>query len=213
MVRQRLSEDQRRQEILEAARKCFLEKGFADTTMEAVIERTTLSKGGVYRYYPSTVQMLADLMKKGTNHRFNILRESWCIHKGDQEAFIDYLVDGLYQKIIDENPYKKLYALFLLEVPKNEELLKLKVGLIQHFFSIFSQEEYSSSELIQVFKNRAFIEFINAMIVGVEMIDMCEIFIQQPDVLKTLIQAYFKKSLNQWMEVDVWIEKINEKNC
>lgn len=197
MVRQRLSEEQRRQEILEAACECFLEKGFTDTTMEAVIERTTLSKGGVYRYYPSTIRMLADLMKCGTNHRFNILRKSCCTHRGDQAAFIDSLVEGLYQKMIDENPYKKLYALFLLEAPKNEELAELKEELTKYFFSALSQEDFASPELALTLHNQAFIEFINAIIVGVEMMSMREVFKKHPDFLKTLIRTYLKKSLKQ----------------
>lgn len=40
--------EKRKLEILEAAKKCFLEKGFQNTTMEDVIEKVSLSNGGVY---------------------------------------------------------------------------------------------------------------------------------------------------------------------
>ncbi|MDU6784451.1 MAG: TetR/AcrR family transcriptional regulator, partial [Peptoniphilus harei] len=45
--------EKRKLEILEAAMKCFLEKGFQNTTMEDVIEKVSLSKGGVYYHYGS----------------------------------------------------------------------------------------------------------------------------------------------------------------
>lgn len=202
MVRIRLSEQERRQEILEAARKCFLEKGFSDTTMEAVIERTSLSKGGVYRYYSSTSQMLADLMKKGTVHRFELLREACNTHitelsqKLELEQVIDCLVDCIYQKIIDENPYKKLYALFLLELPRNKELAKLKEELTVHFFTLLSQEIYAKVLPAQIFSNEVLINFINAMIVAVEIMNMRESFKAQPDFLKTMLRTYFEKSMN-----------------
>ena len=41
----------RKKEILDAARKVFLSKGFADTVMEDIITETSLSRGGVYYHY------------------------------------------------------------------------------------------------------------------------------------------------------------------
>lgn len=195
MVRQRLSEEQRREEILAAALECFLDKGFKNTTMEAVIERTSLSKGGVYRYYSSTIQMLSDLMKRGTQYRLGLIKEFWIDHLKQDDSLMDCLVEGLYQKIIDVNPYKKLYALFLLEVPNNQALLSLKVDLEQHFFSAWSQEQNSLPALGAVLENQAFIEFINAMIIGVELLDMRKTFQEQPDFLKNMIRAYFENAI------------------
>jgi AcrR family transcriptional regulator len=43
----------RRNEILEAAGKCFLEKGFHHTTMQDIYTATNLSPGAVYNYFPS----------------------------------------------------------------------------------------------------------------------------------------------------------------
>ena len=38
----------RKKEILDAAKKAFIKKGFADTVMEDIIAETSLSRGGVY---------------------------------------------------------------------------------------------------------------------------------------------------------------------
>ena len=51
--------EKRKLEILEAAKKCFLEKGFQNTTMEDVIEKVSLSKGGVYYHYSSTYETVS----------------------------------------------------------------------------------------------------------------------------------------------------------
>ena len=58
----RLPADVRKKEIREGAKEIFLKKGFNNTTMEDVIDRVGMSKGGVYRHYKNTSDMLYDLM-------------------------------------------------------------------------------------------------------------------------------------------------------
>ncbi|WP_192579854.1 TetR/AcrR family transcriptional regulator [Micromonospora sp. AMSO31t] len=43
----------RRQQILDAARRCFRRDGFHNTSMQDVIREAGLSVGAVYRYFPS----------------------------------------------------------------------------------------------------------------------------------------------------------------
>ncbi|WP_343443559.1 TetR/AcrR family transcriptional regulator [Micromonospora schwarzwaldensis] len=43
----------RRQQILDAARRCFVRDGFHHTSMQDVIKEAGLSVGAVYRYFPS----------------------------------------------------------------------------------------------------------------------------------------------------------------
>ncbi|MFI2649299.1 MULTISPECIES: TetR/AcrR family transcriptional regulator [Micromonospora] len=43
----------RRQQILDAARRCFRRDGFHNTSMQDVIKEAGLSVGAVYRYFPS----------------------------------------------------------------------------------------------------------------------------------------------------------------
>lgn len=53
----------RKKEILDAAKRVFLRKGFADTVMEDIIVETSLSRGGVYYHYKNKVEILHDLMR------------------------------------------------------------------------------------------------------------------------------------------------------
>ena len=49
----RLPEEERRAQILEAAKKCFVQKGFAATRMDDVASAAHLSKGGLYFHFKS----------------------------------------------------------------------------------------------------------------------------------------------------------------
>lgn len=49
----------RRQQILDAARTCFLRNGFHATSMQDVITAAGLSVGAVYRYFPSKTELIA----------------------------------------------------------------------------------------------------------------------------------------------------------
>jgi AcrR family transcriptional regulator len=51
----------RRQQILAAARACFLRNGFHQTSMQDVIKEAGLSVGAVYRYFPSKNDLITEL--------------------------------------------------------------------------------------------------------------------------------------------------------
>ena len=76
MVRKRMSFEERREEIKKAAAKVFVEKGFANTTMENLIIEAGLSKGGFYYYYKNTIDILYDIMVDGINYRNAIIKKS-----------------------------------------------------------------------------------------------------------------------------------------
>jgi AcrR family transcriptional regulator len=48
----------RRQQILDAARICFLRNGFHQTSMQDVIAQAGMSVGAVYRYFPSKAEIV-----------------------------------------------------------------------------------------------------------------------------------------------------------
>src|SRR5438876_9881667 len=54
----------RRQQILEAARACFLRKGFHATSIQDVIAEAGLSVGAVYRYFPSKTELIAAIVEQ-----------------------------------------------------------------------------------------------------------------------------------------------------
>lgn len=54
----------RRQQILDAARACFLRNGFHQTSMQDVIREADLSVGAVYRYFPSKTELITALAEQ-----------------------------------------------------------------------------------------------------------------------------------------------------
>ena len=50
---------QKRQYILETARKVFAEKGFKRVTMKDIVEACDISRGGLYLYFNSTEEVFA----------------------------------------------------------------------------------------------------------------------------------------------------------
>ncbi len=53
----------RRAEILEAATKCFMEKGFHNTTMQDIYDAANLSPGAVYNYFSSKEDIIIAAVK------------------------------------------------------------------------------------------------------------------------------------------------------
>jgi len=51
----------RRQQILDAARRCFLREGFHNTSMQDVIAEAGLSVGAVYRYFKSKNELITSI--------------------------------------------------------------------------------------------------------------------------------------------------------
>jgi AcrR family transcriptional regulator len=54
----------RRQQIIDAARACFLRNGFHNTSMQDVIAEAGLSVGAVYRYFPSKYELVTALAEQ-----------------------------------------------------------------------------------------------------------------------------------------------------
>lgn len=80
--------DARRNEIIEAARKCFLEKGFHNTTMQDIYAATNLSPGAVYNYFASKEEIVVASIKGYTDWSISSLK--LLISENPDESFIKY---------------------------------------------------------------------------------------------------------------------------
>jgi AcrR family transcriptional regulator len=56
--------DARREQILAAAKRCFLRDGFHETSMQDLFAESGLSSGAVYRYFPSKEDMIAAIAEE-----------------------------------------------------------------------------------------------------------------------------------------------------
>lgn len=74
MCRPRLKRDS----ILDAARECFLEAGYAATSMDAIAARTPASKVTLYRYFNSKLDLFAAVIRHH-GERDHCLLNAWPI--------------------------------------------------------------------------------------------------------------------------------------
>jgi len=56
--------DQTREHIVKEAYKLFARKGFKQVTMKDICESTKLSRGGLYRHYAGTDEILSEILSK-----------------------------------------------------------------------------------------------------------------------------------------------------
>ena len=96
---------QKKQYILETARKVFVEKGYKNVTMKDIVEACDISRGGLYLYFGSTEELLLEVLQK------------------DAEEIDDVFSEG----ITEEDSAADILTLFLKEQKK--ELLRKKNNL------------------------------------------------------------------------------------
>lgn len=65
---------QKKLEILDAAKKVFIRKGYEQTTMKDIVDESGLSRGGVYLYYSSTEEIFLDIMKLNDRHLITMVQ-------------------------------------------------------------------------------------------------------------------------------------------
>lgn len=119
----------RKKEILDAAKKAFLRKGFADTVMEDIITQTSLSRGGVYYHYKNKVEILHDLMREGMAYRVDKINESLAEYSGELDANV--VAHMIVDKVLDESELMSVYAIYLQAKKTNGELRDLFPILVE----------------------------------------------------------------------------------
>ncbi len=55
--------EQKKNYILDMAKKVFVEKGFLSVTMQDIVEACDISRGGLYLYFGSTEEIFAEVLK------------------------------------------------------------------------------------------------------------------------------------------------------
>ena len=194
MKRKRLLPEERKKEIRKAAARIFKEKGFSATTMEDVIAESELSTGGVYHYYKNTVDILYDLMEEGNQYRINETVQH--IQHGSYTSSQDMAAQFIADKILDENEYKPLYALFLLEKahnPKLQELYtRLKTEGLQKMRDAFAVDQTVDGS--GYLDNFLFV-FTSALTIGFECLQEKEILQANREALVAMVKAYLEYCL------------------
>lgn len=188
----RLSEEIRKKEIMDAAAKEIIEKGFDNASMEGIIAGTSLSKGGVYHYYDSVLEIFKDLMVHGIEYRNDVIKENLKdYHEGLEKEF---MARQLFLKIIDENPYMPLYVELLVSMKRHPELKALMVELQRDARERFitpgkdTPAWIKDNNIFQFMSN-----FINAMIIGSDLLEARENFKENRQLIENMFLCILKE--------------------
>ena len=68
--------NQKRQLILETARKIFMEKGYKNVTMKDIVEACGISRGGLYLYFDDTSQIFLEVLKMESQEADDVFSDS-----------------------------------------------------------------------------------------------------------------------------------------
>ncbi|EOZ1611620.1 TPA: TetR/AcrR family transcriptional regulator [Streptococcus pyogenes] len=178
----------RKKEIREAAKECFLNKGFQLTTMEDVITEVGMSRGGVYHHYASTNEMLKDLMFDGNDYRNNLINEYLKNNrvKDKYQQMGDILVD----KSLADTELMRLYTLLLQAKKYNQDLEKLYQELKLNTTNGLSLIAKQLGIKTDIFKDDFLVNYINAMILSSEVLCARNSFSQHKKYIKETMVNY-----------------------
>lgn len=68
-----IHKQQKKEQILEAAKRAFIQKGYELTTMKDIIDESGLSRGGVYLYFSSPEEAFLEIMKANDNNLISMV--------------------------------------------------------------------------------------------------------------------------------------------
>lgn len=65
--------EESRYNILRAAAHCFMERGYAATSIDDVARSLGATKGRIYHHYPSKADLLSGVFRRGMDHIFEVI--------------------------------------------------------------------------------------------------------------------------------------------
>lgn len=158
----------KKKKIREAAKKCFLTKGFQSTTMEDVITEIGMSRGGVYHHYASTNEMLKDLMLDGNDYRNSLINEYLENNRGKDKY--QKMGDILVDKSLADTDLMRLYTLLLQAKKYNEDLEKLYQELKLNTTNELSLIAKQLGIQADIFGDGFLVNYINGLILSSEIL-------------------------------------------
>lgn len=93
----------RREEILDAAQRCFARSGFHLTSMQEICAEARMSPGGLYRYFASKEAMIAAIAERDradVADQFRMMREAPDFFQGLEAAARHYFVDRPLEEVV-----------------------------------------------------------------------------------------------------------------
>ncbi len=156
----RKTSEERMLEIRSAALVLFLEKGYSATTMDDIVNSVNLSKGSVYRYYPSKYIILTDLLKDGINLR-NIIIEEYLSKRDISIEVCSETLAELFFNEASSGDYAKLYVIFLYE-----KMFDSNLEDVYNSVKLYGLKTMKHIEMVDMDKINKITTMMNTLILG-----------------------------------------------
>lgn len=124
-----LPEEVRRGQILDAARKCFIEKGYFPTRMDDVARTAGLSKGGIYFHFESKRQIFEALVRQEYIESAEFLREMSVQPQSYREMFAN--LARHYLEFFSKRPDYPRFFMVMGEMAGRDESVREMLALLQ----------------------------------------------------------------------------------
>lgn len=195
---ERRAPKERKAEIKAAATKLFLEKGFSATTMENVVERVSLSKGGVYRIYPSTKAILSDVIldeMRVRNAFYERRAQELAASSGrlGARALAQVVCEGM----LLSPEVAALYAEFLMEKRRSPDLERLYQGICRTTVreTLALVERFGSAGLPRLDEKRLLLlaDLMNAVILGIVVLGRRREFAVHQETFIALLASFLNE--------------------
>ncbi len=92
--------EERRREIIEAARRCFLQNGFHQTTTDEICREAAITPGGLYHYFDSKEAIISAVIEDAARNNVENLK-STAEASGDTRSAVQALASQFFERIRD----------------------------------------------------------------------------------------------------------------
>ncbi len=191
MPRVRLSREERKKSIRDVTVELITEKGFGNTSVQDIIDRTNISKGGFYHYYANKEELFKEILEDALQYRKTVLTDYRDKNKGMPRK--ELIVELLLDKILDYNRYKKMFVKLITEMSNDIKIMQLYNSLdndlTEDFMDFFKKEGFD--EFIKI-SNEEFGVIIISLIMVTTMFGYHDNE-KLRDMLRDMFTAYFER--------------------
>ncbi|TDQ67515.1 TetR family transcriptional regulator [Maritalea mobilis] len=134
--------ERRTQQILEAARTCFIQHGIHKTSMQQICQQGEISPGALYRYFPSKQSIIEAIAAQEKNSNAELI--AYLQQAKDPAKALEEATSEILDQILDQD-YARLMLAISAEAENNLALKETFDHIDQEFadalHSIFAQSQ------------------------------------------------------------------------
>jgi len=113
--------EERRKQIMDAARTVFSRKGFHQARMEDIALEADLSKGSLYWYFTSKEEIISSLLTNFFNREF-LMIEEWAVQEVSARALMQNLTSLIVEDLLSIKPFMSILYEFWAMSFRNEQV-------------------------------------------------------------------------------------------